>query len=260
MGFRSSLLDSCISDKINSAVSHATCQWNRQQLWFSCFIVYSQNTFKARRRNLRYYGENIWESHSETILITGQHLPKLCWKISSSSSWRISSAAADACSDDPRCPVRSSAALQDCLMPVSEALLIRCIQELRGRPGGLRHWASGRCPDLTSTACLSIWWTGVLASSLITWPNSPSRLFAMISLTFGKLMVAAMSDFFYMVVPFHTENLPLAAHVKGLQWMRSLYQQCPRFGSIYCLVFFLRHSVQLTATNSQSSHRHSEKG
>ena len=196
MGFRSSLLDSCISDKINSAVSHATCQWNRQQLWFSCFTVYSQNTFKARRRNLRYCGENIWESHSETILITGQHLPKLCWKISSSSSWRISSAAADACSDDPRCPVRSSAALQDCLMPVSEALLIRCIQELRGRPGGLRHWASGRCPDLTSTACLSIWWTGVLASSLITWPNSASRLFAMISLTFGKLMVAAMSDFF----------------------------------------------------------------
>ena len=64
--------------------------------------------------------------------------------------------AAEARVDDPRCP-RSSAALQDCLMPVSEPFLICCNQELRGRPGGLRHWALGRCPDLTSTPCFSIW-------------------------------------------------------------------------------------------------------
>jgi len=36
-------------------------------------------------------------------------------------------------------------------MPVSELLLTCCIQELRGRPGGLRHCAFGRCLDLTST-------------------------------------------------------------------------------------------------------------
>jgi len=36
-------------------------------------------------------------------------------------------------------------------MPVSELLLTCCNQELRGRPGGLRHCALGRCLDLTST-------------------------------------------------------------------------------------------------------------
>jgi len=41
-------------------------------------------------------------------------------------------------------------------MPVSEPLLISCNQELCGRPGGLRHWALGRCLDLTSTACFTI--------------------------------------------------------------------------------------------------------
>ena len=112
----------------------------------------------------------------------------LCSSSSSSLSWHIGS-------NDQRCPW-SSAALQDSLMPVSEPLLICCNQQLRGRPGGLCHWALGRCPDLTSTACFSTWWAGVLASSLITWPNSASRLLAMISLTFGRLVVAAMSEFF----------------------------------------------------------------
>jgi len=35
-----------------------------------------------------------------------------------------------------------------------------------GRPGGLHHWALGWCPDLTSMACFSIWWAGLLAFDL----------------------------------------------------------------------------------------------
>jgi len=77
------------------------------------------------------------------------------------------------------------------------SLLICCNRELRDRAGGLHHWTLGWCPDLTTTACFRIWQAGVLASSVTTWPNSASRLFAIMSLTFGRLVVAAMSRVLY---------------------------------------------------------------
>jgi len=94
-------------------------------------------------------------------------------------------------------------------MPVSEPLLTCCIQELRGRPGGLRHCALGRCPDLTSTPVS-------VSGELVCWRLASPR---------DRTVPVASSLF-------HAENLPLAAHVEELQSTRILCQQSPHFGSI----------------------------
>jgi len=98
------------------------------------------------------------------------------------------------CDDSPWWPW--SCAFFHCHLILSgDPLPICMIQELRGRPGGLRQTASGWYPELTAITCFRIWCSGVVASNLATCPNSMWRLLIIVSVMFGRPVWTATSEF-----------------------------------------------------------------
>jgi len=114
-----------------------------------------------------------------------------------------------------------SAALQNSLTPVNDrcwSAITRSCVVVRSPPLGTGSVTRLDIHGLfqnPASQCVG------LASPVITRPNSASRLFAIISLTFGRLVVAAM------LVPFHPKNLTkCVSSIYSLKWIVFILWPC----------------------------------